>query len=42
LIERGERGEDAFRQLVDYMSRPLDWLPECPIAVEAKLGDDLE
>jgi hypothetical protein len=42
LISNDERGEEKFRQLVDYMSRPLDWLPECPIAVEAKLGDDLE
>jgi DNA polymerase len=42
LILNDERGEDAFRQLVDYMSRPLAWLPDCPIAVEAKLGDDLE
>jgi hypothetical protein len=42
LIENNKYGEDKFQQLVDYMSRSLDWLPECPIAVEAKIGDNLE
>jgi len=42
LVENNERGELKFNELVAFMSRPLPWLPECPIAVEAKLGETLD
>jgi hypothetical protein len=42
LTENHEHGELKFNELVKFMSRPLSWLPECPIAVEAKLGEALE
>jgi hypothetical protein len=33
---------DLFEEAVKIMSQPLPWLPECPIAVEAKLLDALD
>jgi hypothetical protein len=37
LVECDERAETRFAEAVAVMSRPLEWLPECPVAVEAKL-----
>jgi hypothetical protein len=42
LTENSERGEARFNELVEFMSRSIPWLPECPIAVEAKLGSALD
>jgi len=33
--------EKQFEIANAEMSRQLEWLPECPIAIEAKLGEDL-
>lgn len=38
----GEPCEENFAQCVAEMEKPLDWLPACPIAVDAKLLDALD
>jgi len=42
LTEHGEHGELLFNEAVKIMSEPLPWLPEYPIAVEAKLMGALD
>lgn len=37
-----EQCEERFAQCVAEMEKPLDWLPECPIAVDPKLLDALD
>ena len=37
LVEKGEHVEERFAAAVAVLEKPLEWLPDCPIAVEAKL-----
>lgn len=42
LVPRTEHGRMLFERAKQIMSAPIDWLPECPIAIEGELMDALD